>query len=108
MATGPARAALADALFTSPIYVEQRGQVARLGLADERVRAVLMAMHERCGRMTRPALGQRLELPPTRLNGLLVAVARLLNLDGQPVIESDDQSDTAVLNIDLLRLQFEV
>ena len=58
--------------------------------------------------MTRPALGQRLELPPTRLNGLLVAVARLLNLDGQPVIDIDDPSDTVVLNIELLRLQFEV
>jgi hypothetical protein len=88
--------------------MEQRGQVARLGLADERVRAVLMALHERGGRMTRPALGQRLELPPTRLNGLLVAVARLLNLDGQPVIETDAQSDTVILNIELLTLQFEV
>ncbi|MCX6543497.1 MAG: BREX-2 system phosphatase PglZ [Acidobacteria bacterium] len=97
-----------DALFTSPIYVEQRGQVARLGLADDRVRAVLMALHERGGRMTRPAIGQRLELPPTRLNGLLVAVARLLNLDGQSVIEIDDPSDTVVLNIELMRLQFEV
>lgn len=80
--------------------------VARLGGLDERVTLALAAAGQRGGRVTRAALCQALALPLVRLNGLLVALARLLNVDGQPVIEVDDGSDTVVLNVELLKLQF--
>jgi hypothetical protein len=95
-------------LLASAIYQTQRQQTARLGLDDERVIAMLGALVERGGRMTRAALGQRLGVAPVRLVGLLAALRRLLNVDGIAVLDVDDDGETVSLNVPLLRVQFEI
>ena len=96
------------ALLASPIYQTQRQQTARLGMDDERVMAMLGALAERGGRMTRAALGQRLGVAPVRLVGLLAALRRLLNVDGVAVLDVDDDGETVSLNVPLLKVQFEI
>ena len=58
--------------------------------------------------MTVPALARELGVPAFRFRGLLAAVQRLLNVEGYPVLIRDETSNTAELNVDLLKKQFEL
>lgn len=106
-APSPAGPDWLPALLSSPVYQAQRAQTARLGLDDERVAALLGALVERGGRMTRAALAQRLGVAPVRIAGMLAALRRLLNVDGIAVIDVDE-AETVILNVALLRVQFEL
>ena len=57
--------------------------------------------------MTRQRLMQALGVPEFRLQGLLVELQRLLNVDGYQVIAVDDISGTIELNRQLLNQQFQ-
>jgi hypothetical protein len=97
------------ALIVSERYAEQRRLSSGRGLpSDDEVRRLLTALAERGGTMTRKAMVQRLGLAPYRLNGLLVATRRLLNVDGLAVLEIDDTAETVAVNRALLRQQFEL
>jgi hypothetical protein len=80
----------------------------RAGTADDRIRALVEALDDRGGKLTQPALAQRLGLSPVRIRGIVAAVRRLLNVDGYDVLTLDEESDTVVLNLELLRVQFEI
>ena len=47
-------------------------------------------------------------LPLIRVDGLIQNYRRLLNVDGSDVLSYDYPSETIVLNIELLKTQFEL
>jgi len=57
--------------------------------------------------MTRHLLMQALGEPEFRLQGILVGLQRLLNVDGYQVIAVDAISGTVALNRQLLKKQFQ-
>jgi len=106
--TGPAAPAWIAALLESEIMAMQKRQAARTALPDQRVSAILTALDERGGKMTRAALATKLKVPTMRISGLLSALRRLLNVDGYSVLSVDEASDTIELNRELLEKQFEL
>lgn len=105
----PAAPSWLDQLLVSQVLIEQKALSQGRGVpTDDEVRRLLLALAERGGRMTRVALSQRMGVPPFRLTGLVAATRRLLNVDGLQVLDVDDASETVILNLPLLRQQFEV
>ena len=58
--------------------------------------------------MTAPALAGAVEVPEHRLPGLLAATQRLLNVEGYAILDRQDAANTVVLNVPLLKKQFEL
>lgn len=96
------------ALLGSSTYLAQKRLAARVALGDDQMRALLMALEERGGKLGSSALAQRMRLPEMRLGGALSAARRVLNVDQSPVLEWDDSSRTVSLNRSLLEQQFEL
>jgi hypothetical protein len=59
-------------------------------------------------RLSRTALAQALQLPAFRTAGLVNAARRVLNVDQAQVLSIDTTADEVVLDVRLLRLQFEI
>ena len=108
IAPAPAAPDWISALLSGTIYASQRQLAARVALPDEKMRALLTALSERGGKLSRAALAQRLSLPEIRLGGMLSAVRRMLNVDQAPVLVIDEAAGTVELNIALLHQQFRV
>lgn len=104
----PGRETWIDRLFAAERFAAQRRRAARTALPDERIRTVLTALDARGGRLTRMALGTVLGVPAFRVDGILSALRRLLNVDGYDVLAVDDASETVTLNRDLLLVQFDL
>ncbi len=69
-------------------------------LKREQVEQTLRVFAERNGVQMKPALAQRLAVPPIRVDGLLASLQRILNVDGYPVL-TIDSSQTVRLNLTL-------
>jgi len=93
-------------LLSSPIYGSQRQLAARVPMPDETMRALLEALAERGGKLSRNALANRLSLAEMRMAGFLSAARRLLNVDQTPVLTVDEAASSVELNIVLLQQQF--
>jgi hypothetical protein len=93
-------------LLSSPIYASQRQLAARVPLPDATMRALLEALSERGGKLSRNALANRLSMAEMRMAGFLSTVRRLLNVDQIPVLTVDDAASSVELNIALLQQQF--
>ena len=105
----PAQAAdWIDVLLQSQVYASQRLLAARVAPHEDQMRKLLTALSERGGKLSRAALAQRLSLPEIRLNGLLSAVRRILNVDQATVLLVDEGAGTVVLNRTLLLQQFRI
>lgn len=104
----PGRETWIDRLFAAERFTSQRRRAARTALSDDRIRAILTALDARGGRLTRTALGTALGVPAFRLDGILSALRRLLNVDGYAVLAVDDASETVTLDRDLLLVQFDL
>jgi len=97
-----------DALLSSEVFAAQKAAAGRVVPPDDKIRAFFLALEERGGKLTRAALAQKLGLPPVRVPGTIAAMRRLLNVDGYEVLSLDEDSDTITLNMELLRVQFEL
>ena len=94
------------ALLLSQIFVAQRQLAARVALPDDQMRRLLEGLSERGGKLSRPALAQRMAVPELRLNGMLSAARRVLNVDQAAVLTVDDAAGMVELNRALLLQQF--
>jgi hypothetical protein len=103
----PAPDAWIDDLFASATYIAQRGLAGRGAPDDLVVRALISALAARGGRLSRTALAQALQQPAFRTAGLVNAARRVLNVDQAQVLSIDTTADEVVLDVRLLRLQFE-
>ena len=108
LAPAPAASDWISVLLSGSIYASQRQLAARVALPDEKMRALLTALSDRGGKLSRAALAQRLSLQEIRLGGMLSAVRRMLNVDQAPVLVIDEAAGTVELNIALLQQQFRV
>ncbi|WP_462329968.1 BREX-2 system phosphatase PglZ [Thiohalocapsa halophila] len=95
-----------DRLLASDLLAEQRRSASRVALTDERLRAMLEALDERGGKITRAALATRIGIPSLRIGGAISALRRMLNVDGYAVLSVDEASDTVELNRAQLMKQF--
>ena len=94
------------ALLRSQIFVAQRQLAARVALPDDQMHRLLEGLSERGGKLSRPALAQRMAVPELRLNGMLSAARRVLNVDQAAVLTVDDAAGMVELNRALLLQQF--
>ena len=69
---------------------------------------LLVAIDERGGKITSPALCRVIQVVPRRLPGLLAMAQRVLNVDGFSVLNRDEASDTIELDRNLLCRQFDL
>jgi hypothetical protein len=97
-----------ETLLQCQVYASQRALAARVAPADDKMRKLLSGLAERGGKLSRAALAQRLAEPEVRLNGILSAMRRVLNVDQALVLQVDDSSGTIQLNLPLLLQQFRI
>lgn len=96
------------ALLASPLFAAQRTLHQRGYPGDDKLQAILQALAERGDGMTVDALASRLNLARVRVQGMVVAARRVLNIDGAEGLELDAESSTVRVNWDTLRLQFDL
>ncbi len=104
----PTRSAWVNRLFTSSTYEAQRRLAGRGAPSDDSLRAVLLALDARGGRLSQASLAQALGVPPLRAGSIVSAARRILNVDQAQVLSLDAAGDEIVLNARLLRVQFEL
>ena len=107
-ATPAAAVGLAHALIASESYVARRGLAGRHPVDEATVVTVIGALEAGAGRAHRDTLAAAAGIAATTFAGLLAALRRVLNVDGYSVIELDVDGTTVLLDLALLREQFEL
>ncbi len=97
-----------QALMASPVYTEMKTRAGRVVISDQQVSSLLSFLAERGGQQMFAAVGQALNIPTMRINGVLAGVQKLLNVDGYPVLAVDRASKTVKLDLASLKTQFEL
>ena len=95
-------------LLSSPVFEEQKRLGGRAVLTNDVMLRLLVAIDERGGKITSPALCRVIQVVPRRLPGLLAMAQRVLNVDGFSVLNRDEASDTIELDRNLLCRQFDL
>lgn len=95
-----------EQLLSSKMYESQRAVAGRTPPTPAEVRAILDALDQAGGSLTFDALRTRVRTPDLRLRGQIVAISRMLNIDGFVAFEIDQGSKTVRLNLETLRAQF--
>src|SRR5690606_11992778 len=99
---------LAQALVASDTFAARRGLAGRHPVDAGIVSSVIGALEAGGGRAHRDTLAAVAGIAATTFAGLLAALRRVLNVDGYSVIELDADGVTVLLDVDLLREQFEL
>ena len=97
-----------EQLVVSPTYVQQKRAAVRGAPDVEQFKKFLSLLDQRNGRIIKGHLAQQLGVPLIRVDGLIQNYRRILNVDGYDVLSYDQPSESIVLNIDLLKNQFEI
>jgi hypothetical protein len=97
-----------EPLLASTVFENQRKFTGRTPVSDATARSFLLAITSRGGKILRPGLARHLNLPPLRLPGVIAAMRRLLNFDGVDVLSIDEASDSVVLDVERLKVQFDL
>ncbi len=108
IALTPDHADWLQALMASPVYSEMKTRAGRVVISDQQVSSLLSFLAERGGQQMFAAVGQSLNIPTMRTNGVLAGVQKLLNVDGYPVLSVDRASKTVKLDLASLKTQFEL
>jgi hypothetical protein len=77
-------------------------------LPEERITLILSLLAENNGQLLFDALASKSNIPPLRLTGSLAVLRQLLNIEGYPVLSVDENAGDVILDIDLLRTQFDL
>ena len=99
---------IAERLLASATYIARRGIVGRHPVDDAVTTAVVSALVAGGGRAHRDTLAAAAGIPASELAGLFDALRRVLNVDGYPVVDVDADQVTVLLDVMLLREQFEL
>jgi len=97
-----------EQLLASSTYQQQARAAVRGAPPVEQIKRFLSLLDQRNGRIQRGHLAQQLAMPLIRVDGMIQNYRRLLNVDGYDVLAYDQPSETIVLNIELLKNQFEL
>ena len=96
------------ALLRSEVFAGQKQRAGRVRMDDSTIQRFIEALISRGGTMTVPALASATGTPEHRLSGLLAIMQRLLNVEGYSILDRQDAANTVILNIPLLKKQFEL
>jgi hypothetical protein len=97
-----------EAIFVTSTYAAQKAIAGRGAPEDGQVRKLVSALATRGGRLSRTTLAQALGVPAFRAAGIVNAARRLLNVDQAQVLSIDSVGDEVVLDVALLRYQFQL
>ena len=106
--TREARSKWVTGLLVSDVFGRQKQMAGRVRVTDGQVEHLVTSLASRGGTMTSPALASAMGLPEHRLVGLLAVMQRILNVEGYPILDRQESSDTVTLNVQLLKKQFEL
>lgn len=104
----PSTSAWIGQLIGSEVFEAQRRLAGRLAPPSKRVLEVLAALEARRCRVPKRILAQAIQAPEFRLPGILAGLQRLLNVDGYQVLFVEEATDTVLLDIELLKKQFQL
>jgi hypothetical protein len=96
------------ALLQCEVYAVQKKLAGRVRIDEMMLQRLLVILVSRGGSMTVPALAGAIGVPEHRLPGLLAVMQRLLNVEGYAILDRQDAANTVVLNVPLLKKQFEL
>ncbi|GKW48593.1 BREX-2 system phosphatase PglZ [Halomonas sp. NCCP-2165] len=97
-----------DELFASPVFEQSFQRAGRVPVTNEQIRRLLELLEQGKGSAMETQVAKHLVIPSIRLRGFLSAVQKILNVDGYPVLKTDRESRTVVLDKESLKLQFEL
>ena len=95
-------------LVDSNVFAAQQRLAARLAPPSKTVQDVLATLEARRGRVPKRILAQTIQVPELRLRGILAGLQRLLNVDGYQVLTVEEETETVLLDMALLKKQFEL
>jgi len=90
------------------VFAAQKRLATRGYPGDDIIKNLLTILDARGNTCTFAAISRSLPHPLFRLKGLLSQVQRVLNIDGYPVIAVDTESESVVLQKQILLVQFGV
>jgi hypothetical protein len=96
------------ALLQSERFNAQSALAGRARLPDERIVAILSVLAANNGQLLHDALALQAGIAPLRLTGSLAVLRQLLNVEGYPVLSVDETTGDVILDVELLRAQFDV
>lgn len=100
---------LAAQVLASAVFAAQRERAQRLILADHQIASLLRKLEVAPGhRIDMSNAAAALGISVVQVNGALPMAQRLLNVEQFPVLERDADGRTIVLDVHLLREQFDV
>lgn len=99
---------LDEQLVRSETYRERQARASRHPIDDETVRAIVASLVAGAGRAHRDTVAVAAGVAASSLPGVLAALRRLLNVDGYAVVDLDPDQTTVILDVSLLREQFEL
>lgn len=99
---------LADTLVASSVFEHQQTRVGRVALEPQRVVALVRTLEAGGGRARIEQLAHAIEMPAVRMRGVVSILQRTLNIDGFPVVTFEQATGTVLLDLPLLRTQFQL
>src|SRR5699024_3869315 len=98
---------LVDDVLSSETYRTQKDMAgSRRAREDSVVAAVLKSLLDRDGRVHRDTVAATAGIPTAQIAPTLAVLRRILNVDGYPVLEVDNDGVTLKVDSTLLREQF--
>ncbi|MEZ5087429.1 MAG: BREX-2 system phosphatase PglZ [Tessaracoccus sp.] len=105
----PTQGGTGDALVTSSTYKAQRKLAGRLAVTDVAIAGLVDALSTAAGqRLSLPRVASILSVPPNRVPMVMSQVAKLLNVEGYPVVAMDPSTQAVILDVALLTEQYGV
>lgn len=96
-------------VVSSEVFAAQKAVAPRVSVTDDQVAELLDGLHSaRDQRLPLRATATLLEVTESRARGAITQVQNLLNVEGYPVIKLDIAAGAVILDVSLLRQQFEV
>ncbi len=96
------------ALLKSPVYEHQKAMIRRHPVEDSVMRACLSALDASGGIMTPAGFAKAADVAMARLDGLVVKMQRVLNVDGYEILTMDWNKNRVELNVAKLKRQFDL
>lgn len=99
---------LVDTLLASPALARQATRIGRMALEPARLSALVETLQQGGGRATLGQLARAIGIQPMRMRGVISVLERTLNMEGHTVVTLEHGTDTVLLDVALLRRQFEL